>query len=147
MQSAAHMIQAREPQRAVRNRSSDERVENDRDGGLLFAMPTREWKDVSLVLILGCGAGIIYSTVSIERQRLTMGIITLTVHLIGGTIGRGRVALILEMAVAILLELLHTAGGGLVLAWDLGARLVADGRELDGAARLLLVARSGSSIR
>ena len=52
------------------------------------------------------------------------------------------------MAVAVLLELLHTASGSLVLPWNLGAGLVADGRELDGAARLLLVARSsGGGVR
>jgi hypothetical protein len=67
----------------------------------------------------------------------------LTVHLVGGTIWRGRVARVLEVAVAVLLELLHAASGSLVLPWDLGARLVADGGQLDGATRLLLVARSG----
>lgn len=50
------------------------------------------------------------------------------------------------MVAAILLELLDAAGRGLVLARDLIAGLVADGRELDGAVGLLLVARGGSGI-
>lgn len=71
----------------------------------------------------------------------------MTVHLVRGTIGRGGVARVLEVAVAILLELLDAAGGSLVLAGDLGAGLVADGRELDGAARLLLVTWGSSTFR
>lgn len=69
----------------------------------------------------------------------------MTVHLVGGAVGRGGVTRVLEVAAAVLLELLDAAGGGLVLAGHLGAWLVADGRQLDGAAGLLLVARGGGS--
>jgi hypothetical protein len=52
------------------------------------------------------------------------------------------------MAVTILLQLLDAAGRSLVLAGHLGAGLVADGRQLDGAARLLLLvaARGGGRV-
>jgi hypothetical protein len=69
----------------------------------------------------------------------------LTIHLVLGTIGRGGVARILEVAAPVLLELLDAAGGGLILSGDLGTGLVADGRQLDGAAGLLLVAGGGGS--
>jgi hypothetical protein len=47
---------------------------------------------------------------------------------------------------AVLLQLLDAAGGGLVLTRDLGAGLVADGGQLDGAAGLR-VAGTGGGIR
>lgn len=68
---------------------------------------------------------------------------TLTVHLVGSAVRRSWVARILKMVVAVLLQLLHTTRRGLVLARDLRAGLVADGRELDGPARLLVAGRGG----
>ena len=56
---------------------------------------------------------------------------TLTVHLVRSTIRRSWVARVLNVVVAVLLELLNTARGSLVLTRNLGAGLVADGRELN----------------
>jgi hypothetical protein len=56
---------------------------------------------------------------------------TLTVHLVRSAIRRSWVARVLNVVVAVLLELLNTARGSLVLTRDLGAGLVAYGRELD----------------
>ena len=73
-----------------------------------------------------------------------MGLITLAIHLVLSTVRRGRVARILQVAIAVILELLDTGGRGLVLSRNLGAGLIADGGQLDGAAGLLLVAGGGS---
>lgn len=67
----------------------------------------------------------------------------LTVHLVWCAIRRSRVARVLKMAIAIFLKLLNTTGGCLVLPGNLGARLVADWRELD---RSCLVSRRGAAI-
>lgn len=73
----------------------------------------------------------------------------MTVHLVRSAVRRRRVARVLQVAVAILLQLLHAASRSLILSGDLGAGLVADGRQLDGAARLLLLvaARGGGGVR
>lgn len=100
-----------------------------------------------LMFILGCRGAVIYRHVSLVLQRRSSGgIITLTVHLVGSTVRGSWIARILKVVAAVLLQLLDAAGRGLVLTRDLGAGLVADGRQLDGAARLL-VARGGGGIR
>ena len=65
------------------------------------------------------------------QERRKEGVMTLTVHLVWSTIRRSWVARVLDVVVAVLLELLNTARGSLILARDLGAGLVADGRELN----------------
>ena len=56
---------------------------------------------------------------------------TLAIHLVGSAVGRCWVARVRNVVIAVLLQLLHAAGWSLVLARDLSAWLVADGRELD----------------
>ena len=63
---------------------------------------------------------------------------TLTVHLVWSAIRRSWIARILNMVVAVLLQLLNTARGSLVLTRNLSARLVADGWELNGSTSLLV---------
>jgi hypothetical protein len=66
---------------------------------------------------------------------------TLAIHLVWSAVRRSRVAGVRDMIVAVLLQLLNTAGWGLVLARNLSARLVADRWQLDRSTSLL-VARS-----
>jgi len=63
---------------------------------------------------------------------------TLAIHLVWSAIWRSRVARVRDMIVAVLLQLLNTAGWSLILARDLGTRLVADRRELDRSTCLLV---------
>ena len=56
---------------------------------------------------------------------------TLAIHLVGGAVRRCWVARVRNMVVAVLLQLLNATGWSLVLARDLSAGLVTDGRELD----------------
>ena len=72
------------------------------------------------------------------------GVMTLTVHLVGRTIRRSWVARVLEVVVAVLLQLLNPARGGLILTGNLSARLVADRGELNRSARLWVARRRGS---
>lgn len=68
----------------------------------------------------------------------------MAIHLVWCAIGRCRVPRILQLVLAVFLQLLYTTSGrSLVLVRDLSTRLVADGRKLNGSTRLLLmVARS-----
>jgi hypothetical protein len=56
---------------------------------------------------------------------------TLAIHLVWCAIWRSWVARVRDMIVAVLLQLLYTAGWSLVLTGDLGTGLVADRRELN----------------
>lgn len=63
---------------------------------------------------------------------------TLAIHLVWCTVRRCRIARILKMAVAILLQLLDAPSRGLVLTRNLSARLVSDRWELNRASSLLV---------
>jgi hypothetical protein len=71
---------------------------------------------------------------------------TLAIHLVWLAIWRGWITPI-EMTASIFLQLLNAARWGLVLAWNLSARLVSDRRELNlGGTALLIVGRWLSAI-
>ena len=63
---------------------------------------------------------------------------TLAIHLVWCAIWRCWIARVRDVVVAVLLQLLNAAGWSLVLARDLSAGLVADRRELDRPASLLV---------
>ena len=65
----------------------------------------------------------------------------MAIHLVWSAIWRSWIAGVGDVIVAILLQLLNTAGWSLILARNLGTRLVANRRELDRPTSLL-VARS-----
>ena len=66
---------------------------------------------------------------------------TLAIHLVWSAVRRGGVSRVLQMIIAVFLELLHAAGWSLVLPRHLSTGLIADRGQLDGATCLLIAGR------
>jgi len=70
---------------------------------------------------------------------------TLAIHLVGSTVWGCRIARVLKVVVAILLELLNATGRSLVLAWNLSTWLVANWGKLNRSTTLLITGSGGIS--